>query len=533
LKPNGKRRIWRWWFVIPLVILLGVLGTGGYLLVGAEKINSEIKRIPNLHHLVQTPQKGADKATTNILLVGSTDRCALKVQNPAYGLCQDGVDGVNSDILMVLHLNPNTKQVSILSVPRDLFIPNARATGANKVDAGLAEGPDQLIAAVEEDFGIPIQHFAELNFETFANVVNDLGGVRMYFPMPVFDQESGLNITTSGCHDLNGVEALEVVRSRHLHYLPPGSDLSMSDKLAWPQDPLSDLSRIRRTHEFLRVLAAAVSKKGLDNFFTDESLIGDVAPDLQVDSGLSLTTMANYALTYHAANPYKSIQVTLPVVVDSNLSYQYEGYSYGNVEFPDQPLDQQTVDSVLGVSANTDTMTGLPLPAPGSFKIAVENGTGAANQATTTAAALERYGFSVGSTTDVTPVGPESETLVQYDSHAPAVEADAERVARSLSGAVIMSYGPVPAGSEVAVVTGSDFAVVAPSKPAGSTTTSTSATGSSTTSSSTTSTTSGSSAPSSTPSNTGSDQLQPPSPASSPLEPFDPRSCTASGGEGP
>jgi LCP family protein required for cell wall assembly len=530
-RVRRRRRFLRPRWIIPIVVVLGVVGgTGGYLLIGVAQVNSEIHRIPGLKHLVSVPKKGADKATTNILLVGSTDRCALKVQNPAYGLCQDGVDGINSDILMVLHLDPNRKTVSILSIPRDLFIPNARADGANKVDAGLVEGPDQLITAVEEDFGIPIQHFAELNFETFANVVNDLGGVRMYFPMPVFDAESGLNVTTPGCHDLSGIQALQVVRSRHLHYDPPGGGYSLSDPMSWPQDPLSDLSRIRRTHEFLRVLAAAVSKRGLDNPFNDVSLLKDVAQQLQVDSGLSLSAMINIALTYHAANPYSSIQLTLPVMVDSSLEYQYEGYSYGNVEFPDQPVDQQAVDSVLHVSADTDTMTGLPLPSPAEIKVAVENGSGVANQAASTAAALRRDGYSVVSTGDTTPVGPESETLVEYDSHAPSVEAAAERVSRSLTGAVTMAFAPTPAGAEVAVVTGSDFAVVAPS-----TSTPTSRTTTSTVSSTTatTATTTGGRTSSTGPTNTGSDQLQAPSPASSPLAPFDPRSCTASGGEGP
>ncbi len=121
-------------------------------------------------------------------------QCALSVQNPAYGLCSEGVTGVNSDVILILHLNPSKRTVSVLSIPRDLFVPNARATGANKIDAALYEGPSQLVAAIEEDFGIPIQHYVELNFDTFANVVDTLGGVSMYFPEPVFDAYSGLDI---------------------------------------------------------------------------------------------------------------------------------------------------------------------------------------------------------------------------------------------------------------------------------------------------------------------------------------------------
>jgi len=98
-------------------------------------------------------------ATENILMIGSTTRCGLKVQNIAYGLCSQGVTGVNSDIDMILHLDPSTGTVSLLSIPRDLFVPNARIEGANKIDAALYQGPSQLVAAIEEDFAIPINHY--------------------------------------------------------------------------------------------------------------------------------------------------------------------------------------------------------------------------------------------------------------------------------------------------------------------------------------------------------------------------------------
>ena len=147
-----------------LVLIAGAAaGYGWYL-------NHEIHRI-DLRNLTSAPVKGADAGTENILMIGSTDRCALKVQNPAYGLCSQGVNGVNSDVVMILHLNPTNNSLSILSIPRDLFVPNARSDGANKIDAALYQGPDQLINAIEEDFGIPIQHFVELNFDSFINVV--------------------------------------------------------------------------------------------------------------------------------------------------------------------------------------------------------------------------------------------------------------------------------------------------------------------------------------------------------------------------
>jgi LCP family protein required for cell wall assembly len=172
--------------------------------------------------LSAAPKKGLDVGTQNILMVGSTSRCALAVQSQAFGICSEGVNGVNSDVVMILHLNPSTHSVSILSIPRDLFVPNARKEGANKIDAALYEGPSQLVDAIQEDFGIPIQHTVELNFDSFMNVVNTLGGIKMYFPEPVYDAYSGLNIQTTGCIALNGTQALQVVRARHLQYKGPG-----------------------------------------------------------------------------------------------------------------------------------------------------------------------------------------------------------------------------------------------------------------------------------------------------------------------
>ena len=139
-------------------------------------------------------------------------------QNLAYGLCSQGVNGVNSDVIMILHADPSHHRLALLSIPRDLFIPNARSSGANKVDAGLFQGLTQLVAAIEEDFGIPIQHAVSLNFDQFANIVDALGGINMSFPISVFDAESGLNVQAATCVHLNGTQALEVVRARHLQY---------------------------------------------------------------------------------------------------------------------------------------------------------------------------------------------------------------------------------------------------------------------------------------------------------------------------
>ena len=500
--------------MVAVVLVLG--GAAGY----AWYLNHEIHRI-DVRGLTDVPTSGADAGTENVLMVGSTDRCALKVQNAAYGLCSAGVNGVNSDVVMILHLDPARHSVSILSVPRDLFVPNARTTGANKIDAALYQGPSQLVSAINQDLGIPIQHYVVLNFDSFANVVDALGGVSMYFPEPVYDAFSGLKQLTPGCVQLNGFQALQVVRARHLQYKGPGITTALPE--FWPAENLSDLARIRRDHEFLRVLAAAVARHGLSDPITDEQLVSQVAPQLEVDRKFSSSDLVDLVLTFHSVNVDAAPQLTLPVEVDqSGSGYTYQGASYGDVEFPSITQDQAVIDRFLGIDSTTDSMTGKELPAPAAVSVSVMNGTGAYNQATETSDALQGLGFHVVGIGDTASVGPQSETVVYYASKSPADQAAAQTVAHSLSGSVITALGPTADGAQVTVVTGTQFQVNPATAAPGAPTASTSPTAPS---SATAGTTGPTTAPTSL-SDPSNGAFLPPTAAVTPLQSWDPRSCS-------
>ena len=517
-RSRSRRYVRRGLIAVGVVIVL-VVGAvvGDYYYLGSLVHHQDVRGLQN---------NESAQPSLNILMIGSTSRCALKSQNAAYGLCSQGVTGVNSDIDMILHLNPTTGGVSLLSIPRDLFVPNARAEGANKIDAALYEGPSQLVAALEEDFGIPINHYIELNFDTFASVVNALGGVRMYFPVPIFDAYSGLNIERKGCYLLNGYRALQVVRARHLQIQPnPSNHVPRS----WPQEALSDLARIRRTHEFLRVLAGQVAKRGLSNPFTDQSIATAVLPDLTVDNGFSEGTMVHLARVFSHVSISNVPQLTYPVTLVQTGSYLYKGYYYGDVEFPVQPTGQLAINEIFGVGATTNSFNGKPLPAANSFKVAVEDGAGVPSELAATETGLRQRGFSVSLANNVTPVGRVAETVVWYGgppppSHgnwtSPALAA-AQRVERTMEGPVIMGYNPlmVVPGSLVTVVAGTGLSFV----PAKSPTTTTTAPHTTATTRVTTTTIFDPSGIKSNPDFTA------PTATSSALAPYDPRACNAAG----
>jgi LCP family protein required for cell wall assembly len=521
-----RRQIWvrRSLITVGLVIVLIVGGVvGDYYYLGS------------LVNKVKVTTLQASGAAENILLIGSTDRCALKVQNKAYGLCSQGVTGVNSDIDMILHLVPATHTVSLLSIPRDTFVPNARIIGANKIDAALYEGPSQLVTAIEEDFAIPINNYVELNFDTFANVVNALGGVKMYFPVPVYDAYSGLNIEHAGCYDLNGYHALQVVRARHLQIQPTPSN---HDPHTWPYEALSDIARIRRTHEFLRVLAAKVAARGLGNPITDQNILTGVLPDLTVDNGFSESKMASLAETFAHTSIANVPQFTYPGSdVESGANgLLYQGYYYGDVVFPVQPNGLEAVNTIFGIKPGYNSFTDQALPAASSIKLTVENGTGVTNQAALIANPLRAKGYDVLSTGDVTPDGPISETVVWYGGPPPPAsgnwtspaQAAAQSVLAQLQGPAILGYNPkmVTPGATVTVQTGTGVTVTTKAKTTTTTTKHTTTTSSKKKSTNNSTTTTTVYTP---PGMQNSPDFTAPSQTNMAMQPWDPRACNAAG----
>jgi LCP family protein required for cell wall assembly len=531
-KKNGRRlrtrrQIWvrRSLITVGIVIVLIVGGVAGdYYYLG-----SLVKKVT-----VKTLQSSG--SAENILLIGSTSRCALKVQNPAYGTCSPTNSGVNSDIDMILHLVPSTHQVSLLSISRDTFVPNARETGANKIDAALYEGPSQLVTAIEEDFAIPINNYVELNFDTFASVVDALGGVKMYFPVPVYDAYSGLNIEHVGCYDLNGYHALQVVRARHLQIQP---DPSNHDPHTWTYETLSDIARIRRTHEFLRVLGAKVKARGLGNPIVDQSILTAVLPDLTVDSGFSESKMASLAEGFAHTSIANVPQYTYPVsnVESGSAGLIYQGYPYGDVVFPIQPNGFNAVNTIFDITKGYNSFTDKPLPSPSSIKLTVDNGTGITNQAAAVANPLRARGYDVLSTGDVTPDGPISETIVWYGGPPPPANgdwtspdlADAESVLSQLQGPAVLGYNPsmVTAGASVTVQTGDGVTVGTGSTKGTTTSTTTHSSKKSTTTTSKSSTTT--TTVYTPPGIQNNPDFAAPSATNMAMQPWDPRACNAAG----
>jgi LCP family protein required for cell wall assembly len=143
---------------------------------------------------------------------------------------RDYVLDMNTDTLIVMVINRKTKQVSLLSIPRDLwvYIPTygwSRINVAHRIgQRGQypdGKGPGLLARTIELNLGIPIDHWVRIGYSGFVNVVDELGGVEVVVPCPVnlrykppTSEEEQEIILQPGVHRLDGETALRYVRTR-------------------------------------------------------------------------------------------------------------------------------------------------------------------------------------------------------------------------------------------------------------------------------------------------------------------------------
>ncbi|MGH9282285.1 MAG: LCP family protein, partial [Acidimicrobiales bacterium] len=188
----------------------------------------------------------------NVLLVGSDSRAQVSEEERRQFGGEAQVGGQRSDTIIIVHVDPRAEKAALMSIPRDLAVPisGSNSTTPRRINTAFEKGPDVLIATIREQLGIEIDHYAQVDFNGFRSLVDAIGGVTLYFPSPVRDTVTGLNIAQPGCVEMDGNVALAYVRSRNYQYRESGR---------WHVDPTADLGRIERQQKFLRAVFSKLS----------------------------------------------------------------------------------------------------------------------------------------------------------------------------------------------------------------------------------------------------------------------------------
>jgi LCP family protein required for cell wall assembly len=254
------------------------------------------RSIQRVDALADYPGRLAATSGTNWLIVGSDSRAGLTAQQEARLTTGDeaAAGGNRTDTIMLMHIPAFTSggQITLVSLPRDSSVPLA-GHGRVKLNATFAfGGPTQLVQTVEQVTGLHIDHYAEIGFAGFADLVDDVGGVQMCPTEPINDPLAGLNIA-AGCQMLDGPEALGYVRTRH--------------------SPRGDLDRVVRQREFLGALIArAASPSVLLDPFRAVPLVSDAPGTITVDNGDHVWNLARLGWAMRSLSHGDAVTTTVP-----------------------------------------------------------------------------------------------------------------------------------------------------------------------------------------------------------------------------
>lgn len=278
-------------FAVVLVLVLGF----------AVYIDRTVQRTDAL---ADYPGRLAPTAGTNWLIVGSDSRAGLSPGEEARLTTGDeeGAGGGRTDTIMLMHIPALTGdgQPALVSLPRDSSVPLA-GRGRVKLNTTFAlGGPSLLVQTVEKVTGVHIDHYAEIGFAGFADLVDDVGGVQLCPPEPIDDPLAGLDIP-AGCQVLDGPKALGYVRTR--------------------QSPRGDLDRVERQREFLGALIARVGNPAvLLNPFQAVPLAADAPDMITLDRGDHVWNLARLGWAMRSLSGGDAVTTTVPVAGFGALS---------------------------------------------------------------------------------------------------------------------------------------------------------------------------------------------------------------------
>lgn len=430
-RPRARRRTWPQRCIVlvgslTVMVCVATAGVAAYVGVRYEQID----RVNDLDLEALPPGEPA-----NFLLVGTDSREGIQPTDPESGAFLGDTGCDCTDTIMVLRVDPEAKEAYVLSLARDLYLPISGTGRTRRINTAHQEGVQTLIDTIRDNFGIPINHYAEIDFVGFEKLVNAVGGIPLWFDAPVRDRKTGFRVDQAGCRVLDGEQARKFVRSRYLQYLGKGGE--------WRADGTADLGRITRQQVFIRRAIALAVGKGLTNPVKLNELVSAGVANVRLDELLDAGDLLSIGSAFSKFDSDDLIGLSIP-------STPMTTSGGAQVQLP---LMQRAADT-LAIFRGYPPGTILPE----SIDVTVLNGTGTTGRAADAAGALGAVGFSI---VDVDSYGTDdvTRTTVRFG---PGNQDVARAVARHITGGAALERDPGLDASDrsVIVVIGSDFTTI-------------------------------------------------------------------------
>lgn len=301
MPPGMPPRRKRWGFrrvvgAILLVLLLLIASIWLYLEFSINRVDA----------LADYEGRPAAAEGTNWLIVGSDSREDLDAESRKR-LHTGGPEGNRTDTILLAHIPDNDTKPTLLSFPRDLNV-EIPGHGVSKINSAYSLGGPQLLAqTVEQASGLRVDHYAEIGFGGFADVVDAIGGVTMDVPPGMVDGSNGVKIP-EGKQELDGAQALSFVRMRKSE-----------------ATPRSDLDRVVNQRKFMGAMAGELASPAtLLNPFDLFPLLGAVPDALSIDEGDHLHNLVGLGWALRGISSGGTVTTTAPVSSGAATDFDQE-----------------------------------------------------------------------------------------------------------------------------------------------------------------------------------------------------------------
>ncbi|UYQ65118.1 LCP family protein [Streptomyces peucetius] len=300
--PRKRRRGLKIALGVVLVLLLAAGGTAYWLY---SSLDGNIKGVDLDKAIGDDRPEKLPTSGQNLLVLGSDSRAGSN-----GGLAGGDVSGARSDTALMIHIPEGRASAIAVSIPRDTLVTRPECVKSDGSSLPSEErvmfnsvyslaGPACVVKTVEKMSGVRMDHYLEIDFAGFKELVDAIGGVTVDVEEPIHDKESGLDLE-AGPNRLNGTESLAFVRTRH----------GIGDG--------SDLGRIGLQQQFMMALLSEVKSQDLLGSPAKSFKIADsLTESLTTDSGLdSLTKLAEFARSMDGVDPASMETIMLPVAYD-------------------------------------------------------------------------------------------------------------------------------------------------------------------------------------------------------------------------
>jgi LCP family protein required for cell wall assembly len=372
-----------------------------------------------------------------MLLLG-VDKSEERAESSEYGAADSNY---RSDSMMLVRVDPQNKQLTLVSLHRDTLM-DFGENGKQKLNAAYSiGGPSYCVEQISKFAGVPISHYAEIDFDSFCSIVDQIGGIEVDVPIEI-DDESYTGHLDAGLQTLNGEQALILARSRHAY------------------DDYGDGDIYRAANQRM-VIAAIVKKVLASDMATMTSTISTMADSVTTD--MSLTDILSLANQFRGFdidnNVYSGMEPTTSLYQNSTWYELCDTTAWkkmmSRVDQGLSPYENASDDPTQGLAGTAD-VTKNSTSSAYSGSVEVQNGTSTAGLAGTISSKISAMGFTTSA--DNATSADHTKTLVIYMNS--AAQSNAEAIATELGSSITAEAtdGTYSSTSDVLVIVGSDLA---------------------------------------------------------------------------